>query len=413
MIECLFPILIGIFFTYVELSKLKTGDRQWFFFSPRDRKYPNGARSNRATMHGYWKATGKDRTISCNSRSVGIKKTLVYYIGRAPSGERTDWVMHEYTLDEEELKRCPSAQDYYALYKVYKKSGPGPKNGEQYGAPFKEEDWADDECVNFSGIVDQGNSTKEPDVSCIDNNKANGQAQFPLNDLVEEFRNQIADERVVVPPLDVDYTYALDQLIGEEENERTLVNHCSREVNLPVQSLVLHHSQQCNVQASFDYTQSATSQLQLHEASDVTSASNICENFVEDFLEMDDLIGPEPNVQNFEKPPEAFAFGEIDGLTELDLYNDATMCEAGKISQPYMNNNLESGMFHMASHSYSNNNENEMVNYQVQSYLNDADQMSSQLWTHDQRYAALTPADANQAIACQPISGIVFNMNLW
>ncbi|KAL5546659.1 hypothetical protein UlMin_006346 [Ulmus minor] len=76
------------------LSILKTGDRQWFFFSPRERKYPNGARSGRGTRHGYWKATGKDRTITCNSRSVGLKKTLVYYKGCAPNGERTDWVMH-------------------------------------------------------------------------------------------------------------------------------------------------------------------------------------------------------------------------------------------------------------------------------------------------------------------------------
>ncbi|KAE8685676.1 NAC domain-containing protein 17 [Hibiscus syriacus] len=119
-------------------SILKNGDRQWFFFCPRDRKYPNGARSNRATVHGYWKATGKDRTISCNSRTVGIEKTLVFYRGHAPSGERTDWVMHEYTLDEEELMRCQNVNDYYALYKLYKKSGAGPKNGEQYGAPFKE-----------------------------------------------------------------------------------------------------------------------------------------------------------------------------------------------------------------------------------------------------------------------------------
>lgn len=41
-------------------------------------------------------------------------------------------------------------QGYYALYKVFKKSGPGPKNGEQYGAPFKEEEWADDDVVDFN-----------------------------------------------------------------------------------------------------------------------------------------------------------------------------------------------------------------------------------------------------------------------
>ena len=85
---------------------LKTGDRQWFFFSPRDRKYPNSGRTNRATRYGYWKATGKDRNIMYNSRAVGVKKTLVFYRGRAPQGERTDWVMHEYTLAEEELARC-------------------------------------------------------------------------------------------------------------------------------------------------------------------------------------------------------------------------------------------------------------------------------------------------------------------
>ncbi|XP_024190049.1 NAC domain-containing protein 16 [Rosa chinensis] len=126
------------------LSLLQTGDLQWFFFNPRNCKYPNKpTRINRATRHGYWKVTGKDRTITNNSRSVGVKKTLVFYTGRAPSGNRTDWVMHEYTLHDEELKRCGNVPDAYALCKVYKKSGLGPKNGEQYGAPFKEEDCSD------------------------------------------------------------------------------------------------------------------------------------------------------------------------------------------------------------------------------------------------------------------------------
>lgn len=94
-------------------SLLPSKDLEWYFFSPRDRKYPNGSRTNRATKAGYWKATGKDRKVNSQMRAVGMKKTLVYYRGRAPHGGRTDWVMHEYRLDDRECDTPSSGLQVY------------------------------------------------------------------------------------------------------------------------------------------------------------------------------------------------------------------------------------------------------------------------------------------------------------
>ncbi|CAL5404320.1 unnamed protein product [Camellia sinensis] len=132
-------------------SRLKSRDLEWYFFSVLDKKYGNGSRTNRATGRGYWKTTGKDRPVHHKSRTVGMKKTLVYHSGRAPRGDRTNWVMHEYRLVDEELEKAGIAQDSFVLCRIFQKSGSGPKNGEQYGAPFIEEEWEDDELVMIPG----------------------------------------------------------------------------------------------------------------------------------------------------------------------------------------------------------------------------------------------------------------------
>uniref|UniRef100_A0A5B6ZNN0 Putative NAC domain-containing protein 45 n=1 Tax=Davidia involucrata TaxID=16924 RepID=A0A5B6ZNN0_DAVIN len=126
-------------------SSLQSKDREWYFFCPRERKYASGSRMSRTTENGYWKTTGKDRHINYKEQTVGMVKTLVFHQGHAPGGERTDWVMHEYRIEDKGLADAGVAQDAYVLCKIFKKSGPGPKNGAQYGAPFNEEDWIDDE----------------------------------------------------------------------------------------------------------------------------------------------------------------------------------------------------------------------------------------------------------------------------
>lgn len=79
------------------------GGKDWYFYSHRDRKYATGPRTNRATSTGYWKATGKDRPVLRKGTLVGMRKTLVFYQGRAPRGCKTDWIMHEFRVDGSEV----------------------------------------------------------------------------------------------------------------------------------------------------------------------------------------------------------------------------------------------------------------------------------------------------------------------
>ncbi|URE20815.1 No apical meristem (NAM) protein, partial [Musa troglodytarum] len=95
---------------------------EWYFFSHKDKKYPTGTRTNRATTAGFWKATGRDKPIYSKHRLVGMRKTLVYYKGRAPNGQKSDWIMHEYRLETSE--NGPPQEEGWVVCRVFKKRVP-------------------------------------------------------------------------------------------------------------------------------------------------------------------------------------------------------------------------------------------------------------------------------------------------
>ncbi|RLM61430.1 protein FEZ-like [Panicum miliaceum] len=116
-----------------DLPKLaSTGEKEWYFYCPRDRKYRNSVRPNRVTAAGFWKATGTDRPIysSEGTKCIGLKKSLVFYKGRAARGMKTDWMMHEFrlpSLNDPSLPKRPvdktiPLNDSWTICRIFKKT---------------------------------------------------------------------------------------------------------------------------------------------------------------------------------------------------------------------------------------------------------------------------------------------------
>ncbi|KAH7658506.1 NAC domain-containing protein [Dioscorea alata] len=141
-------------------GKANMGEREWYFFSMRDRKYPTGLRTNRATNAGYWKTTGKDKEIFHCGALVGMKKTLVFYKGRAPKGEKTNWVMHEYR-HQTKFPYRPTKEEW-VVCRVFKKNSNGKRPTSLTESP-----------TNTNSLSDVG----ELDVS-IFNNLVNNSSSF-------------------------------------------------------------------------------------------------------------------------------------------------------------------------------------------------------------------------------------------
>ncbi|XVF18001.1 hypothetical protein REPUB_Repub10bG0173900 [Reevesia pubescens] len=121
---------------------------EWYFFSHKDKKYPTGTRTNRATMAGFWKATGRDKAVYDKSKLIGMRKTLVFYKGRAPNGQKSDWIMHEYRLESDE--NGPPQEEGWVVCRAFKKRTTSQtKSNEGWDSSFFY-----DEASGISSVVD-------------------------------------------------------------------------------------------------------------------------------------------------------------------------------------------------------------------------------------------------------------------
>ncbi|PIN16762.1 hypothetical protein CDL12_10582 [Handroanthus impetiginosus] len=137
-------------------AKASMGEKEWYFFSLRDRKYPTGLRTNRATEAGYWKTTGKDKEILRGNILVGMKKTLVFYRGRAPKGEKTNWVMHEYRLENKLAFKA--TKDEWVVCRVFQKSSTVKKPQQTPSSPVSHESLCDTNAmINELGDIELPN----------------------------------------------------------------------------------------------------------------------------------------------------------------------------------------------------------------------------------------------------------------
>ncbi|PIN06735.1 hypothetical protein CDL12_20702 [Handroanthus impetiginosus] len=80
---------------------IKNRESKWYFFSPRIKKYLNGDRPNRITPGGYWKLTGRDAPVCSRGQTIGKKRTLCFYEGKPTSAKKTNWIMHEFRINEQ------------------------------------------------------------------------------------------------------------------------------------------------------------------------------------------------------------------------------------------------------------------------------------------------------------------------
>ncbi|OIT33740.1 nac domain-containing protein 68 [Nicotiana attenuata] len=177
------------------------GEKEWYFFTPRDKKYINGTRPNRAAGTGYWKATGADRPINHNGSIVGFRKALVFYHGKRQKGKKTNWIMHEYRVNESRVERKDGNTwrlDSWVLCRIYQKVDKSLKTiGRELNSPLSINDQVGMDC-DYEGTTDSigTDTTFEENVQLLD--ISDNSSDILVDSSIKKFAK-----------LNVDYAYPL------------------------------------------------------------------------------------------------------------------------------------------------------------------------------------------------------------
>lgn len=92
-------------------------EKTWFLY---DSKAPplSGGSVIEVRKIGYWKSMD-DLRISTSTTTVGRKTTREFYIGQAPFGDKTGWMMHEYQAENMVVQGNSKEQDSSSLCRLF------------------------------------------------------------------------------------------------------------------------------------------------------------------------------------------------------------------------------------------------------------------------------------------------------
>ncbi|KAK6138408.1 hypothetical protein DH2020_027882 [Rehmannia glutinosa] len=133
---------------YLAENYPQLGEKEWYFFTPRDRRYPNGKRPRRTiTGTSHWRASGADKNIVYNGEVIGKKRALNFYLGPGKTN-KTSWLMYEYKINEPSRRSVGNDMrlDDWVLCRIYQKrqkddvDGDGDDDIAKYIAPLLADD---------------------------------------------------------------------------------------------------------------------------------------------------------------------------------------------------------------------------------------------------------------------------------